>query len=37
MVEEALIDVIIVSFNYSGKIFQGALLDVTKKWVKQIL
>lgn len=31
MVEEALIDVIIVSFNYSGKIFQGALLDVTKK------
>ncbi|XP_075532789.1 uncharacterized protein LOC142566000 [Dermacentor variabilis] len=31
MVEEALIDVIIVSFNYSGKVFQGALLDVTKK------
>uniref|UniRef100_A0A6M2D025 Uncharacterized protein n=1 Tax=Rhipicephalus microplus TaxID=6941 RepID=A0A6M2D025_RHIMP len=31
IVEEALIDVIIVSFNYGGKVFQGALLDVTKK------
>lgn len=31
MVEEALVDVIIVSFNFGGKIFQGALLDVTKK------
>ncbi|KAM7284590.1 PWWP domain-containing protein 2A isoform X1 [Ixodes scapularis] len=31
MVEEALIDVIIVSFSYGGKIFQGALLDVSKK------
>uniref|UniRef100_A0A2R5LLP9 PWWP domain-containing protein n=2 Tax=Ornithodoros turicata TaxID=34597 RepID=A0A2R5LLP9_9ACAR len=31
MVEEALIDVIIVSFHYGSKIFQGALLDVTKK------
>lgn len=30
-VEEALIDVIIVSFHYGNKIFQGALLDVTKK------
>jgi len=30
-VEETLDDVIIVSFRHQGRVFQGALLDSTKK------
>lgn len=30
-VEDALLDVIVVSYHVGTKIFQGALLDVTKK------
>ncbi|KFM65824.1 PWWP domain-containing protein 2B, partial [Stegodyphus mimosarum] len=31
LVEDALIDVLVVSFHIGDKIFQGALLDITKK------
>ncbi|XP_015904716.1 PWWP domain-containing protein 2B [Parasteatoda tepidariorum] len=31
LVEDALIDVLVVSFNVGTKIYQGALLDITKK------
>lgn len=30
-VEDALIDVLVVTFDFGNRIFQGALLDVTKK------
>jgi hypothetical protein len=30
-VEEALNDVIVVSFRHQGRVYQGALLDSTKK------
>ncbi|XP_013778302.1 uncharacterized protein LOC106462882 isoform X1 [Limulus polyphemus] len=30
-VEEAIIDVLVVSFHFGGKVFQGALLEVNKK------
>lgn len=30
-VEDALFDVLVVSFTIGNKIFQGALLDITKK------
>lgn len=32
-VEEALPDIIVVTYTYDSKLFQGVLLDSTKRWV----
>lgn len=33
-VEEALQDILVVSYTFENKLYQGVLLDSTKKWVE---
>jgi len=33
-VEEALQDILVVSYAFENKLYQGVLLDSTKKWVE---